>query len=160
MGNEKPKERTRDVYRFELPVPAGKTASIEVAEERDSLQHIALTNFDDQSMRYYLTAGVTSEKVKQALRRAMELKDRLAATQRALAQQQKDLQAIAEDQSRLRANLKEMPATAAAYKRYLEKFDAQETEIEKLQAQIKKLQESEQQQRKDYEAFLADLSVE
>jgi hypothetical protein len=53
-----------------------------------------------------------------------------------------------------------LPPTSAAYKRYLEKFDTQETEIEKLQAQIKQLQETEKQQKKEYEDFLAGLSVE
>jgi len=57
-------------------------------------------------------------------------------------------------------NLREMARTAEAYKRYLKKFDDQETEIERLQKLIKELQEGEHVQRKEYENFLANLTVE
>lgn len=71
-----------------------------------------------------------SEKVHDAINGAMELKNKLALTQRELAQKSQQLNDIVQDQGRLRANLKEMPPTAQAYKRYLKKFDDQETEIE------------------------------
>ena len=102
----------------------------------------------------------TASKVQEALKRALALKGKLAATQQEMAQQERELKTITDDQARLRANLKEMPQTAAAYKRYLEKFDTQETQIEKLQGVIKELHEAEQQQRKDYEGYLGSLSVE
>ena len=70
------------------------------------------------------------------------------------------LKAITEDQVRLRSNFERLPPSSAAYKRYLEKFDTQETEIERLQADIKKLQEAEKGQQKEYETFLAALTVE
>jgi hypothetical protein len=53
-----------------------------------------------------------------------------------------------------------MPKEAAAYKRYLKKFDDQETQIEQLQKQQKERQDTEHVRRKDYETFLANLSVE
>jgi hypothetical protein len=160
VSKDQPKERARDVYRFEVKVPAGKTASQEVVEERDLVQQMSLTNADDQTMQLFLKATVVSDKVKEALRKAVSLKDKVAGTQRDLQKLQQELKTITDDQQRLRANLREMPQTAAAYKRYLEKFDKQETEIEKLQADIKKLQDQEHNQRKDYEAYLAELTVE
>jgi len=53
-----------------------------------------------------------------------------------------------------------MPPTAAAYKRYLDKFDTQESQIEKLQADQKRLMETETNQRKAYDTFLSNLTVE
>jgi len=61
---------------------------------------------------------------------------------------------------RLRANLEKVPPTSEAYKRYLKKFDTQESEIEQLQEAIKQLQDQERKQQKEYESFLAELSVE
>src|SRR5262249_15519505 len=52
---EKPAERARDVYRFEVKVPAGKGASLEVVEERDLGTQVALTNADDQTVRHFLS---------------------------------------------------------------------------------------------------------
>src|SRR5262249_12620605 len=40
VSREKPVERARDVYRFELKVPAGKTAGLDVVEERDLVQQV------------------------------------------------------------------------------------------------------------------------
>ena len=47
-----------------------------------------------------------------------------------------------------------------AHKRYVKKFDTQETEIERLQDAIKKLQDKEHQQKREYDTFLAGLTVE
>ena len=90
----------------------------------------------------------------------MMLRGKMAATQRELQQQERQLNVSTQDQDRLRKNLKEMPPEAAAYKRYLKKFDDQETEIERLQKLIKELQDSEHAERKTYESFLTNLSVE
>src|SRR5207253_2493838 len=97
---------------------------------------------------------VTSPAAKKALERAMELRSKLAVTQREIQQKERELNTITADQDRLRKNLKEMPPEAVAYKRYLKKFDDQETEIERLQKLIKELQEGEHAQRKEYEKFL------
>ena len=67
---------------------------------------------------------------------------------------------ITGDQERLRKNLREMPSTAKAYKRYLEKFDQQETEIETYESQIKQLNGRADQERRDYEEYLANVNVE
>src|SRR5262249_47045123 len=156
----KPAERTRGLYRFELKLPAGKSGDLEVAEERDVRQAVALTNSDEQQIHFFLQQPVLSVAVKQALERAQGLRGELAAVQRELQQAQRQLQQIEQDQGRLRANLKEMPPTAAAYKRYLEKFDQQETEIEKLQARRESLQQEEHKQKTGYDAYLMALDVQ
>src|SRR5262249_18988462 len=157
---EKASERARDVYRFELPVKSGGTAKLDVVEERDVVQTVSISNADDQTIRVFLNSQITSDKVKTALQKAQELKGKLAATQRELAQVNRTLKDITDDQARLRANLKEMPPTAAAYKRYLDKFDKQETEIEPLRDQIKRLQGKEFDNRQELDAYLAALTVE
>jgi hypothetical protein len=73
---------------------------------------------------------------------------------------QEELKVILEDQGRLRQDLKIVPANSAVHKRYLDKFDKQETQIEKLQEDVKKQLEQQQKQRKEYEDFLASLTVE
>jgi hypothetical protein len=160
VSKEQPKERARDVYRFEVPVAAGKSAKQEVAEERDLVNQIAITNLDDNSMRIIVNSTVTSKPVVEALKKSQEMKFKMGETQRELAHARQQLTDIERDQTRIRANLKDTPATAAAYKKYLEKLDAQEGEIDKLTAKIKELQEAENQQRKGYESYLANLSVE
>jgi hypothetical protein len=156
----KPVEVASDVYRFEVKVPAGKTETQVVTEERVLNEQVQLSNFNDDQIRLFLNNPVTSEKVRKGLKEALDLRWAVAKTQREAAEQQKQLKVITDDQTRLRANLKEMPSTAAAYQRYLDKFDAQETQIEKYQEEIKKLQETEFKQKKELEDFLASFSAE
>jgi hypothetical protein len=156
----KPAETASDVYRFEVKVPAGKTGTQAVTEERVINEQVQLTNSNDDRMRFFINATVVSPKVKAGLGQAIELRATLNKTQREIAELQRQLQTITEDQVRLRANLKEMPPTAAAYKRYLDKFDQQETEIEKYQADIKKMQGTEHEQQKAFEDFLNNFSAE
>jgi hypothetical protein len=156
----KPAETASDVYRFEVKVPAGKTATQTVTEERVINQQVQLTNSNDDQIRFFLNQTIASKKVKDGLAEAINLRGAVNKTQREIGELQLQLKTITEDQARLRANLKEMPPTAAAYKRYLDKFDQQETQIEKYQADIKKMQETEHQQQKEFEDFLANFSAE
>ncbi|MBY0526680.1 MAG: DUF4139 domain-containing protein [Gemmataceae bacterium] len=160
MKPEKAEERARDVYRFEVAVASGKTASREIVEEQEQLNQVSLSNTDDNTIRVFLSEAVTSDKVKAALREAIALRTKWAATQQDIQHKERRLNDIRQDQVRLRANLKEVPPTSEAYKRYVKKFDDQETEIEQLQDTIKKLQENEYAQRKGYETYLSNLTIE
>jgi phage host-nuclease inhibitor protein Gam len=159
-SKEEPVERARDVYRFQLKVPAGKGASQTVTEERDNLAQVVLTNGDDNTIRVFIQSNITSKAAQEALKKALDLKGKVDLTRQELAHQNQQLADIERDQARIRQNLKETPPTAEAYKKYLTKLDSQETEIDKLREQIKKLQADELQQRKDYEGYLANLDVE
>ena len=59
VSPEKPAEQARDVYRFEVKVPEGKTAELTVTEERDFVQNIALTDSPDQNVRIFLASVLT-----------------------------------------------------------------------------------------------------
>jgi len=161
VSKEQPIERTQEVRRFEmkLPAEAKKSVSMTVIEERDVQQQIAISNSDDNTIRFFMNNAISSPEVKKALDGAISLKGKMVAVQQELGQVNQSLKVITDDQARLRANLREMPSTAAAYKRYLEKFDKQETEIEKLQEQQKKLQAAEHGARQEFEAYLNNLNV-
>ncbi len=160
VAPEKPSERSREVYRFEVKVPAGKSLTHNVVEEQSRVDHVAIGSGDDKTVRVFLSSSVVADKVKEALQKALVMRAKLSDTQRELGQLQGQLKAITEDQVRLRANFERLPPTSEAYKRYLKKFDSQETEIEDLQARIKKLQDTEKGQQKEYEDYLAALTVE
>jgi hypothetical protein len=157
---EKATETSREVYRFEVKVPAGKSMTHEVVEEMARTDRVSLSSKDDHQVRIFLNSQVSSAKVKEALQKAAGLRGKLSETEAELGQLNTQLKAITDDQVRLRANFERLPPTSDAYKRYLKKFDTQETEIEKLQDDIKKLQATEKGQVKEYEDYLAALSVE
>jgi hypothetical protein len=69
---------------------------------------------------------VGSDKVKEGLKKAQELRRDWARAQREAAERQRQLQAIIEDQTRLRANLREVPQSSPLHRRYLGKLGRQE----------------------------------
>ncbi|HYV36779.1 MAG TPA: DUF4139 domain-containing protein [Gemmataceae bacterium] len=162
VSKQEPKERSQSVYRFEVKVAAGKTGTLEVAEENKYDSHSNLSNLaatNTHVIRYLVKCDLSNAKVKTALEKVLEVHEKAAKTANAVSGLEKQLADITADQARLRANLKEMPQNAAAYKRYLEKFDSQETTIEKLQTQISELREQAQKQQQDCKAYLNGLDL-
>jgi hypothetical protein len=159
-SKDKPIETARDVYRFQVKVPAGKTASETVTEERDEVSQVVLTNAPDDQIRVFLRTDVTSKGAKEALQKALDLKGKADGVKQDLDHANQQLADIERDQTRVRANLKETPPEAEAYKKYLVKLNQQETEIDQIRERIKKLRDDELAQRKAYESFLANLDVE
>ena len=157
---QKASERTREVYRFELAAEPNKPVSLEVVEETPRVQQFSLSNSDDETVRVFLRATVTSVKAKKALEEALALKLKVGEAKRQAEDEERALAEIEKDQARMRANLKEVPIDSEAHKRYVKKFDAQETEIERRQAQLVKLREQADKLRKEYDAFLAGLTIE
>jgi hypothetical protein len=160
VSKDRPAETARDVYRFELKVPAGQTAKETVTEERDVGSAVQLTNSPDEQVRVFLQSPAVSAKVKEGLKKAQGLRWEWGRTQREVAEQQRQLQAVAEDQARLRANLREVPQTSPLHKRYLDKLGRQEDEVEKYRAEVKRLQGQEHAQKKALDEFLAAFSAE
>jgi hypothetical protein len=143
-------------YAIEKPVslPRQKSALLPIVSQ------VVLTNTDDERIRFFLRASVTSPQVKAVLEEALTLKGKLAETRARIQKEENALAVIEKDQGRMRANMERVPPTTDAYKRYVKKFDDQETEIEKRRAEITKLQETAEQQQKAYDTFLATLNVE
>jgi hypothetical protein len=160
VSKDKPAETARDVYRFELKVPAGQTAKETVTEEREVSSAVLLTNSPDEQVRLFLQSPVVSDKVKEGLKKAQGLRWEWARAQREIGEQQRQLQAVAEDQARLRANLREVPQSSPLHKRYLDKLGRQEDEVEKYRSEVKRLQGQEHAQKKALDDFLASFSAE
>ncbi len=144
---------------MKLPAEAKKSVSMTVVEEHDVNQSIAMSNSDDNTIRFFMNNAISSPAVKKALEGAISLKGKLVAVQQELGQVNQSLQVITTDQARIRANLREVPSTAPPYKRYLEKLEKQEAEFDKLQEQQKKLQAAEHGARQEFEAYLNNLNV-
>jgi hypothetical protein len=160
VSKNKPAETARDVYRFELRVPAGQSAKQTVTEEHDIGSAVQLTNSPDEQVRLFLQSPVVSAKVKAGLRKAQDLRWEWARAQREIGERQRQPQAVAEDQTRLRANLRELPQSSPLRRRYLEELGQQEGEVEKYRAEVKRLQGQEHARKKALDDFLAAFSTD
>jgi hypothetical protein len=157
---EKPAERSRDVYRFEVRAESNKPVKLQVVEEQKRVDELALVSSDDETVRFFLRSASSSPAAQKALAEILKLRDQLAGTQREIGREEQALKVIEQDQARMRANMERVPQTSEAYKRYLKKFDDQETQIETARARVARLQETAEGQKKAYEAFVLGLNIE
>ncbi|NBO94008.1 MAG: DUF4139 domain-containing protein, partial [Planctomycetia bacterium] len=157
---DKPTETAADVYRFEVKVPATKTADLTVTEERDEMQRIEISSESDERLRFFASQPLVSASLKKGLEQAMTLRLALMASQREAADLSRQLKVITDDQMRLRENIKATPNTAQVYKKYLKKLDDQEEQIEKLQQMLEKHKADEHAKKKAFDDFIANFNAE
>ena len=153
-------ERSRDVYRFPVEVAADTSATLRVREERQFDERVELTNLDPNVIAIYLRAPAVGEKVKEALRKVVELRDRVAQTAAERGRREQRVNEISQEQSRIRENMGKLAQNSDLYNRYIKKLDQQETELDDLRKEIAQLQDTEARQQRELEEYLLGLEVE
>jgi predicted nucleic acid-binding Zn-ribbon protein len=148
------------MYRFAVQAKPGEPATLVVEEERTASQHMGLSNLDDNSIKFYISAKVVSEKVKDALKEIVQRKTELGRLTANKQQLEKRIREIGEDQSRIRQNMPQLDRNSDVYKNYVKKFSDQETEIENLRAQIAQLVDQEAALRKALEEYMLGLDLQ
>src|SRR5262249_54468437 len=118
-----PSERSRDVYRFQVKLEAGGSTQHEVKEEMLDTTHVQLYAVDTPTMISYSQQGEADAETKAFLKRAIELRQKLADVQRQLSETTRQMQTNTQDQDRLRKNLERLPANSAIYQETLHKFE-------------------------------------
>ncbi len=139
VAPEKPSELTRNFTRFDVPVKEGESKTLEVLEESETGESIALTRADSDTLLYYSKHESTKPAVRAVLTKMLELRGKVEDSKAGIEAEVTALKEIAEDQDRIRKNIERAPKESEAFKRYLKKFDDQETEIEKRQSRLKEL---------------------
>jgi hypothetical protein len=147
-------ETTRDRYRFAVVAEPGKPAKLEVAEERPDVQHVALTNLDDNLILFYSRAKVTSPAVKEALEQVIAKKRMIAEIVRAKQEKEREIQVVEQEQNRIRQNMAQLDRTNDLYAKYVKKFAEQEDRVEALRKEITALIQKEQEARKALDDYL------
>ena len=152
-------ERTRDLYRFQVPVEAGGKAQLRVREERQIKQTVVLTD-SASAFAFYLEEKQVSAKVKDALRRLIALRDQVdqTATQRSNLEQR--IKEISAEQGRIRDNMGRLAQNSELYARYVTKLGQQETEIEALRKEIQAQKTAEDGQRRALNDYLMGLELD
>ncbi len=154
----KPTEETAELFRFQTPVTAGKSAEFKVTEERNLSETIQLSNQPDDRILYFIALNEVSPALKAKLKEALTVKAKWDAVRTNLQQVSAALQAITVDQDRIRKNLKETPKEAPVFDTWLKKLSDQEKEIDSLTAKQKQLLADEATTRQAYEAFLGNIT--
>ena len=157
---KEPYERTANLLRFKVPVPASKTVSQKVVLERIADQSVILSNVGLDDIRIFLKAKVISPKVKEALDKVVAMRTELDDLTRQRTRLEKQNEEAVADQGRIRENLKTLDKSTDAYQRQLKAFDEVDGRITELRKQISTARDQEEQKRKALETYLASLDVE
>lgn len=152
-------ERTRDQYRFSVPVDAGKTATLRVKETLPVQESILLMDGGLDQIAYYQQAKEVSSKVKEALQRVVHLRGKLDDTRAHRTRLEQRIGEITAEHHRIRENMQRLQQNSDLYNRYVKKLDGQETELEKLRKDIESLKGTEEEQRKDLQNYVMTLDV-
>jgi len=157
---EKPMEKTENLYRFKEPLKSGKSATLKVVEELVNSQQIAILNTDVGSLEYYTKTNTIPEKVKEILQKAIGLRSEMTETQRQIDDRRRQINEITVEQTRIRENIKTVDRNSDYAGRLLKKLNDQETAIEKLQGETITLQKTLDNQRRSFETFLQNTTVD
>ena len=156
---QKPVETTTSLYRFQGTVPAKKATTLSVKEETVRSEVISILSTDATTFLTYSQSSDLPANVRAALIKAAALKQALVETERLANVNHREVESIAAEQSRIRENMKTVGQTNQYYQRLLAKLNEQESAIEKLQTQVVELNTKASTQRKELEAYLADLNI-
>jgi hypothetical protein len=130
-----PMETTRDVYRFEVKVPASGTVDFPVTTENVYDQQTEVTSLTPDSLTMYIRNKVLSEAARKQLQAVADLKAQIAANGAARTRVEADVQNVTRDEERNRQNIQSLSGVSGQQQivqDYARKLADQETQIAKL----------------------------
>jgi hypothetical protein len=156
---KEPTERTRDLYRFLVSIDAGQTALLRVKESLPVQESVQLMETGLNQIGLYLQAKEVSQNVKDALQKAVGLRNKLDDTKSKRLRQEQRVAEITAEHSRIRDNMQRLQQNSELYNRYVKKLDQQETEVEGIRKTIEALKSTEEEQRRELQTYLMSLDV-
>ena len=159
VDSAEPYETTEAVYRFKVAAPAGKTATFAVTQQQVADQQIVILPADVGEIAGYLRTGEIPKDVRDALSKAVSLKQAAAESERQIADADREIANIAAEQERIRKNMAAVDKQSQYYNRLLTKLNDQETRVESLQKQKDTLNATLDKQRSDLADYLKGLTV-
>ena len=159
VDTQKPIETTPTLYRFKGTAAANKVTTLTVREELVHSEAIAMLPADVGSLIYYSRAGEIPRDVRDAIAKAIRLKQAVFDLDRQIASRSQQINDITQEQTRIRENMKTVSQGSQYYNRLLSKLNEQESSIESLQKERSTLITARDSARKDMEDYLSTLTV-
>ena len=155
-----PDERTRDAYRFRIPVAAGESEKLTVIEELTRSEGLRLVDQAPDAIKIWLRAPQISDAIKAAVAKIIAMQAEMADVATERAEREQRITEIEQEQERIRQNMRELDRQSQLYKNYVEKFTEQEAEFEQLRDEIKELRGKEDAAKKALQDYTMGLNLE
>lgn len=152
-------EKTPTLYRFNLPLPASGSATLAVKERSPSSERVVLSSLGNDAFLAYASSTELPAAVRDALKKAIELRAKAADADRALADLQSQKEGLTSDESRIRQNLSAVGRDSTQGQQYLKKLGDTEVQIDGLGARIDEARKTAKQAHAAYDSYLASLDL-
>jgi hypothetical protein len=152
-------EKTESVYRFSLALPAAGEAKFVVKERSPSQERIVLGTLGSEDFLAYSSSQEIPQGIRDALKKAIDLRRKLEDAKRALADQKARKESLSADQARYRSNLDTVGRDSSQGQQYLKRLMDSETAIDQAAATIADAQKAAQDAQSAYEGYLANLTL-
>jgi len=156
---ENPTEKTRNLYRFAVDVPAGAATDLAVVEYRTDANDLALGALSGDQISDYLTGDIAGKELKAGLVKLRELRAASMGANVKSTKLRDRIDEIGTEQNRLRANMQALETSSDLYNRYVRKFGQQEDTIEALRVELAEARKQEEAAARALNEFMATLSV-
>lgn len=153
-------EKTEALYRFPLAVPAGGQARLEVKGRSPSQERVVLSSLGAESFLYWSSSKELTPSMREALRKAIDLRKRTEDAKRLLADLQTRKTELGNDQSRIRQNLDAVGRDSTQGQQYLKRLLDSETELDKLAIKTEEAKKGSLDAQAAYENYLGGLSLD
>ncbi len=158
---KKPAETTPRLYRFDVSVDAGKTKDFTVESEQIYYESIGILAGNFDALVRYAKTGKISEKVREALAPALEMRRKIGELEDKLVELKKEMAQITVDQERIRKNLQYSVTRGSPLgKRYLAKLSAQEDRVDKIALSESDARDEIARLKQKLSDYLASLKVD
>ena len=159
VDTQEPYETTASHYRFRVKVGPNVQSTLTVKEELVQTESLAMVPMDVTQLVAYTRTSDISASVRNALGKAIQLKQEMVDLDRQIAVDNQRVAEISTEQARIRENMKTVEKSGQYYDRLLAKLNEQESQIEKLQADRASLTTRRDGVRKELEEYLNALVI-
>ncbi|MFH1231995.1 MAG: hypothetical protein V1709_10920 [Planctomycetota bacterium] len=153
MEPAKFEEEIAGYYRFKNELGAGKTLEFKVIEQQEISSNIYIQNQSMDNIKFYISQGYFSKKVKDFMKEVMSLMNNIAEQERIINESRKETEKLVKDQERYRENMKILnvnnPKESEKRAEYLERLTKIEGKLETLDQTIRETTEKQRSVRQE-----------
>jgi hypothetical protein len=134
IDTAKPSETARDVYRFEVKIPANGSLDFPVTEENVFDQQTSVSSMTPDSLLVYIRNKTLSDSAHRQLQQVSDLKTQIANLDTEKRKLDNDVQSVTRDEERNRQNIASLSSVSGQQQivqDYARKLSDQETQIAK-----------------------------
>jgi len=152
-------EQTASAYRFNVTLPANRETILTVNEQRPISESITLLSLRQESFLSYATNQEISQRVRDALQQAVELRKAADTADAAVRDIETKKSRLISDQDRIRRNLEAAGSQTQQGQEYLRRLVSLDSEIDALAPVLDKAYADANDARKAWENYISGLNL-